>query len=103
MRTISIRLPIFVILLQSVFATFTGTQPSVFTSAQGPANRTDAQLKTIRDQVQVKLNQFRMAKGFPGGTIGFVLPDGRSGAVSTGVSDLATKRALTPNDLLLAG
>jgi D-alanyl-D-alanine carboxypeptidase len=73
------------------------------TVAQQTTNATDAQLKTIRDQVQIKLDQFRVAKGFPGATIGFVVPDGRSGSVSTGVSDLATKRALVPDDLMLAG
>ena len=103
MMTASIRHLVFVILLLSVFATINGAQPSAVTSAQGPTNTSDAQVKAIRDQVQVKLDQFRVAKGFPGGTIGFVLPDGRSGAVSTGVSDLTTKRALAPDDLMLAG
>lgn len=102
MKTVSIRHPVFVILLLSV-SVINGVQPSAVTPAQEPKNTTEAQLKTIRDQVQVKLDQFRLAKGFPGGTIGFVLPDGRSASVSTGVSDLATQRPLTPADLLLAG
>jgi len=80
-------------------------QPLAISAQTGQTlpNTTDAQLKTIRDQIQIKLDQFRVAKGFPGATIGFVLPDGRSGSVSTGVSDLTTKRALVPDDLLLAG
>jgi D-alanyl-D-alanine carboxypeptidase len=66
-------------------------------------NTSDAQLKSIRDELQIKLDQARTAKGFPGATIAFVLPDGRSASVSTGVSDVVTKRALLPADLLLAG
>jgi len=73
------------------------------TKAGVAAYTSDAQLKAIRDQVQIKLDQFRVARGFPGATIGFVLPDGRSAAVSTGVSDLAIKRPLVPTDLMLAG
>lgn len=71
--------------------------------ANAAANPSNAQPNSIRDQLQIKLDQSRVAKGFPGATIAFVLPDGRSASVSTGVSDLTTKRALAPDDLLLAG
>lgn len=103
MRTVPIRPPPFVILLLLVFSIITPAQQSAVPPAAGSASPNDAQLKTIRDQVQVKLDQFRVAKGFPGATIGFVLPDGRSASVSTGVSDLTTKRPLVPDDLMLAG
>lgn len=63
----------------------------------------EAQLKRIRESTQAKLDQLHAAAGFPGATIGFVLPDGRRGSVSTGVSDLATKRPLVPSDLMPAG
>jgi D-alanyl-D-alanine carboxypeptidase len=79
---------------------------SVRTSAQTPQpslNTSEEQLKRIRESIQAKLDQLHAAAGFPGATIGFVLPDGRSGSVSTGVSDLATKRPLVPTDLMLAG
>jgi D-alanyl-D-alanine carboxypeptidase len=72
-------------------------------TAQPSPNTSEAQFNRIRQSTQAKLDQFRVAKGFPGATIGFVLPDGRSGSVSTGVSDLTTKRALAPDDLMLAG
>jgi len=72
-------------------------------TAQPSPNTSDAQLKRIRENTQAKLDQLHAAAGFPGATIGFVLPDGRSGAVSTGVSDLTTKRPLVPTDLMLAG
>ena len=79
---------------------------SVVISAQTPQaspNANDAALKRIRESTQAKLDQLHAAAGFPGATIGFVLADGRSGSVSTGVSDLATKRPLVPTDLMLAG
>jgi D-alanyl-D-alanine carboxypeptidase len=103
MRTVSIKYLAFVILLLLVLSIITVAQTPAPTPPQETTNTSDAQLKAIRDQIQVKLDQFRVAKGFPGATIGFVLPDGRSGSVSTGVSDLATKRPLTPTDLMLAG
>jgi D-alanyl-D-alanine carboxypeptidase len=86
------------------------TTPVKQKSLQEPAARaatplatTEAQLKRIIEGTQSKMDQLRTAAGFPGATVGFVLPDGRSGSVSTGVSDLATKRPLVPTDLLLAG
>jgi len=103
MRTVSIKYLTFVILLLLVPSIITAAQTPAPTQPQETTNTSDAQLKAIRDQVQVKLDQFRVAKGFPGATIGFVLPDGRSASVSTGVSDLTTKRALVPDDLMLAG
>lgn len=79
---------------------------SVVISAQTPPaspNATDAAFRRIREATQAKLDQLHAAAGFPGATIGFVLPDERSASVSTGVSDLATKRPLVPTDLMLAG
>jgi D-alanyl-D-alanine carboxypeptidase len=49
------------------------------------------------------MDQLRATYGFPGATAAFVLPDGRSSSVSTGVSDLKTKRPIVPGDLMLAG
>src|SRR6266513_1087472 len=72
-------------------------------TAQPSPSTSEAQLKRIRESTQAKLDQLHAAAGFPGASIGFVLPDGRSGSVSTGVSDLATKRPLVPTDLMLAG
>jgi len=72
-------------------------------TSQASPDTSEAQLKRIRESTQAKLDQLHAAAGFPGATIGFVLADGRSGSVSTGVSDLATKRPLVPTDLMLAG
>lgn len=90
-------------LLLMVVSNIAGVLPSKVTFGQEPTQPSDAQLKTISELVQARLDQLLAAKGFPGATVGFVLPDGRSGSVSTGVSDLTTKRALVPDDLMLAG
>src|SRR5712664_154824 len=79
------------------------TAQSAPNTSEAQRNPSEAQLKRIRESTQAKLDQLHAAAGFPGATIGFVLPDGRSGSVSTGVSDLATKRPLVPTDLMLAG
>jgi D-alanyl-D-alanine carboxypeptidase len=60
-------------------------------------------LTRILQKVQSKLDEFRVASKFPGATVGFVLPDGRSGSVSTGVADLESKTPLKSSDRLLAG
>src|SRR6185503_18786818 len=65
--------------------------------------QSDAQLDRIRDGIQRRMDQLHASYGFPGATAGFVLPDGRSGATSIGVSDLKSKRPMAPDDLLLAG
>jgi D-alanyl-D-alanine carboxypeptidase len=108
MKTVSIRYSTVIVLALGI-GLITGRPVGVSAQAltrdaRGSDERvSDAQLKTILDLVRVKWDQIRSAKGFPGGTVGFVLPDGRSGAVSTGISDLSTKRPLATSDLLLAG
>jgi D-alanyl-D-alanine carboxypeptidase len=79
------------------------TGQSLSNPSEARPNTSESQLKNILASTQAKLDQFRAKVGFPGATIGFVLPDGRSGSVSTGVSDLSTKRPLVPGDLMLAG
>lgn len=63
----------------------------------------DEKLARIRQKLQTKLDELRALAKFPGGSVGFVLPDGRSGSVSSGLADLDTKRQLKPSDRLLAG
>ena len=65
--------------------------------------RDDQELARIRAAVQAKLNELHSAAEFPGATVGFVLPDGRHSSVSVGVSDVAKKTPLAPNDRMLAG
>ena len=63
----------------------------------------DERLARILQQAQRRLDEARAAAQFPGATVGFVLPDGRAGSVSTGVADVETKRPLRPADRMLAG
>jgi Beta-lactamase class C and other penicillin binding proteins len=63
----------------------------------------DARLARILQQIQSKLEEHRASAKFPGATVGFVLPDGRSASISVGVADLQTKLPLKPSDRLLAG
>src|SRR4051812_741498 len=53
--------------------------------------------------VQTRLDESRAAWKFPGATAGFVLPDGHSASVATGLSDLEAKTPLRPSDRMPAG
>jgi D-alanyl-D-alanine carboxypeptidase len=63
----------------------------------------DEKFAQIVQKVQAKLNESHASAKFPGATVGFVLPDGRTASVSSGVSDLETKTPLKPTDKMLAG
>ena len=63
----------------------------------------DAEITALRASLQAKLDELYKAASFPGATIGFVLPDGRSASVSAGVAELQRKSALKPTDRMLAG
>jgi D-alanyl-D-alanine carboxypeptidase len=59
--------------------------------------------RSLRDRVQTYLDEWRAAASFPGAAIGVVLRDGTAFGVVTGVSDRATRRAVTIDDLFMAG
>ena len=63
----------------------------------------DADLSVLRERLKSKLSELHQAATFPGATLGFVLPDGRSGSVSVGLADVEQKTALKPSDRMLAG
>ena len=63
----------------------------------------DEQLARLVQKMQARLDEARVAGKFPGAEVGFVLPDGRAGSVSTGVADRETKQPLKTSDRLLAG
>jgi D-alanyl-D-alanine carboxypeptidase len=67
------------------------------------AQKSDAEIAALRSSLQAKLDELHKAASFPGATIGFVLPDGRSASVSTGLADLEGTVALKPTDRMLAG
>ena len=74
-------------------------------SSASPAkhSNSDDEFERISQKLQSKLNQWQVSNGFPGATIGFVLPDGQHGSVSAGFADLENKTPLKPTDLMLAG
>lgn len=71
--------------------------------SQTEIKTTATHVQNIRYRLQSKLDEFQKSHGFPGATLGFVLPDGQSGSVATGAADLQTKRPMAPSDLMLAG
>ena len=60
-------------------------------------------LSALRERLKAKLEESHQAASFPGATVGFVLPDGRSGSVSVGLADVEKKTLLKPSDRMLAG
>src|SRR5262245_422598 len=62
-----------------------------------------ADLSALRERLKARLEESHQAASFPGATIGFVLPDGRSGSVSVGLADVEKKTLLKPSDRMLAG
>src|SRR5918997_4165000 len=72
--------------------------------AQTAAPQGDGEvLARVVRTVQAKLDEARARLNFPGATVGFVLPDGRSASVATGLSDLEAKTTLRPTDRMPAG
>lgn len=63
----------------------------------------DAEISALRASLQAKLTELHKAASFPGATIGFALPDGRSASVSVGLADVENKIPLKPTDRMLAG
>jgi D-alanyl-D-alanine carboxypeptidase len=57
----------------------------------------------LKVRVQAYMDEWRAAASFPGAAVGVVLKDGTAFGVVTGVSDRATKRAVTIDDLFMAG
>jgi D-alanyl-D-alanine carboxypeptidase len=72
--------------------------------AQTAAPQGDGELLArVVHAVQARLDEARARWNFPGATAGFVLPDGRSASVATGLSDLEAKTSLRPTDRMPAG
>ncbi|HZM87708.1 MAG TPA: serine hydrolase domain-containing protein [Blastocatellia bacterium] len=67
------------------------------------AQSKDPAVLTLTASLQAKFNELHKTASFPGATIGFVLPDGRSGSVSVGLADTENRIALKPADRMLAG
>ena len=92
-----------ILLLLAASAVFS-TQPGELNfSTNITTNAEDAMLSSLLGGLQSRLRELHQTASFPGATLGFVLPDGRSGSVSVGVADVENKIALKPKDRMLAG
>lgn len=72
-------------------------------STGAPASPADPEMSALHSRLQSMLKALHEAGSFPGSTLGFVLPDGRSGSVSVGLADVEANRLLKPTDRMLAG
>lgn len=95
--------PIYLILLTPSLLAGDSAGPPVLLFANARDRTADVELSALRASLQAKLNELHKAASFPGATIGFVLPDGRSGSVSTGLADVEGHLALKSTDRMLAG
>lgn len=77
--------------------------PVLLVAQPEPKPLTDAQFTGLCRKVQDALDGLREKAEFPGATVGFVLADGRSAGVSTGLADVEAKTKLKPTGRLLAG
>lgn len=55
------------------------------------------------DVARERLATFCEARGVPGATAAFVLPDGTRGAVAVGLADVEAERAMRPEDRMMSG
>src|SRR5262252_1141403 len=83
---------------------FPAWSPAQGLQATNPSGRVpDETFARILSRIQAQLERARTSLKFPGATVGFALPDGRSASASAGVADLKTKTLLKTSDRLLAG
>ena len=59
--------------------------------------------QSLETRVKAYLDEWRTSASFPGASVGIVLKDGTSIAVTTGVANRATQTPLRPDDLMMAG
>lgn len=98
-------LPLILLLLAPALLLADGLSAPSFSLAPTKklARLDDSEMAALRASLQAKLIELHKAASFPGATIGFVLPDWRSGSVSVGLADVENKIALKPTDRMLAG
>jgi D-alanyl-D-alanine carboxypeptidase len=80
----------------------TGARPSLDAPAS-PSAAVARRDSALVARLQVALDSFRVGTGFPGATLGVALPDGRTLALATGMSDTARRIAMRPTDRMLSG
>ena len=91
------------ILCASAIILITLAPPFSSKALPSKAGKREVDLSALRALVEANLRSLHQASTFPGATVGFVLPDGRSGSVSVGLADVENKIALKPADRMLAG
>ncbi len=57
----------------------------------------------LSTRLQAALDEWRVSTNTPGASLGVVLKDGQAIGLASGLADRAANRALTPDDLLMAG
>jgi len=91
------------ILLVSISTIAIATGASKLARNQKEKRAESADLPALCERLKAKLIESHQAASFPGATVGFVLPDGRSSSVSVGLADIEKKATLRPADRMLAG
>lgn len=86
-----------------ILLTLLATLPTVPADPPAPRPSADAEIQLLRNRLQTKLDDLRAKAEFPGVSVGFVLADGRSVGVASGLADVENKVPLTPGNRLLAG
>jgi hypothetical protein len=72
-------------------------------TAGGAPPPADLDVPALTAKVQATLADLHSKAAFPGVSVGFVLPDGRSAGVASGRADVENQVPLRPTDRLLAG
>lgn len=68
-----------------------------------PRSPTKSEFENLKQRVQAKIDDLKLKAEFPGISVGFVLADGRTAGLASGLADVEKKTALKPSDRLLAG
>ena len=70
-------------------------------SAQIP--RSTNPIENLEKELQLKLDELQQKEGFPGVTLGIVLPDGNHISLASGFADIELKKKMNPTDRMLMG
>ncbi len=60
-------------------------------------------IENLEKELQLKLDELQQKEGFPGVTVGIVLPDGKHIGLASGLADIELKKKMKPFDRMLMG